>query len=162
MKHFIGDITIDPEFEIFSQLDKYKILSFNIDMRPIPMQSARFTTKGGKMVSYQPAKITTAKKYIQNYIKSVISQEDINFPVKSILAIYVMFCFQQNKTEKLINSWCFRNKRPDLTDNLMKLLVDAMKGLIYEDDSQIVFVQTSKITTYKDCISVKLLINTEE
>jgi len=47
------------------------------------------------------------------------------------------------KTKQMINQVIYPIKRPDI-DNLSYIVVNAMKGLIYEDDSQVVDLNLHK------------------
>lgn len=128
------------------------IINFRIPIRPIAMQSARFTTRSGKIISYQPRKITEAKKFIQNYIKYELQEYKNLFYTNKDIILCVVFGFKSKKNG-------FRNIRPDL-DNLLKFIIDAMKGIVYQDDSQIVYVNATKINAEEDFIDIKLIIGT--
>lgn len=113
-------------------------------MKPLSQQSVRFTTKNGRMISYQPRRIVEAKKYIQYLIK----EQNIGCYDSDII-LYVVFSFKSKKKG-------FKNTRPDI-DNLLKFIIDAMKGLVYKDDSQIVALSTMKINNKEDYIDIKIL-----
>ena len=51
----------------------------------------------------------------------------------------------------------YKNTKPDLPDNLKKLVNDAMSGLVYEDDSLIVTENdTAKYYGIGGCIIIEL------
>jgi Holliday junction resolvase RusA-like endonuclease len=51
-----------------------------------------------------------------------------------------------------------KTTKPDLTDNLQKLLFDAMQGLVYANDSQIWHVQATK-KIYHRTPGISLVLN---
>jgi len=46
-------------------------------------------------------------------------------------------------------------KRPDL-DNLLKFLLDVLKGIVFVDDSQVHLIEAKKIWSYRDYTTVEL------
>lgn len=128
---------------------KLKILGI-----PQSKQSARF--KNVKMGN---------KSFIKSYQKqSVIENErNIAFDIKSQLpldfkpydepvAVKVIFVFPplsgwSKAKKKLLESGetIYKETKPDLTDNLMKGLFDAMNGIVMIDDARVVKVQSEKI-----------------
>jgi Holliday junction resolvase RusA-like endonuclease len=133
-------ITSDP-----SQKDGIEIRLFGI---PLPKQSARM----GKHGVYQPQKY---KDRIKDYQSQMISQLPEGFEMfeNQVIIEEMTFVFPAlkkfNKSQMdIINGGEFipKTTRPDLPDNLKKLPLDAMSGIIYKDDSVI----------WKECLTRKV------
>lgn len=69
---------------------------------------------------------------------------DIDFPLHSKIAVKVsvLFAFIPPKSNK--GKYTYKTTRPDL-DKLIRSTLDAMTGIVYEDDSQVVKVEASKV-----------------
>ncbi len=107
---------------------------------PMAIQSVRFSKSG---IAYQPKKNKNWKNYIR---LSAISQLPNGFITLTcpIIINKAEFVFPapksfNKKQREIINSGGLIPKatRPDLTDNLFKGLIDALTGVVYNDDSQI-------------------------
>jgi crossover junction endodeoxyribonuclease RusA len=55
------------------------------------------------------------------------------------VSVELMFVFQPPKTVKRIAPWV----KPDL-DKLIRAVLDGLTGVAYEDDSQVILIQSSK------------------
>ena len=109
----------------------------------IPKQRPRFSHGH----AYTPKKtLDYEKKVKEEYLKEYptgIAFE--NKPLEMLLNVYMAVpkSFSKKKRDHMI---CFEypTKRPD-SDNLIKSVADALNGVCYTDDSQIVTVQVNKI-----------------
>ncbi len=115
---------------------------------PLPKQSARM----GKHGVYQPKKY---KDRIKDYQSQMVSQlpDDFEMYENQVVIEEMTFIFPALKKftkaqMERINSGEFipKTTRPDLPDNLKKLPLDAMSGVIYKDDSVI----------WKECLTSKV------
>lgn len=124
---------------------------------PKAIQSARFAKVGKFMKSYQPKEVTSYKGMIAY---SFLQQVGGGFaPTENpVVVTRLWFVFPLNKTTKkkdiaTVESWeinegygvdyeppkpLYKTTRPDLADNLSKGMMDALSGLLWKDDSQIV------------------------
>lgn len=128
---------------------------------PKPVQSSTFSTKNGVIRNYQPSKVTSYKGQIAY---SFLQQYPGFMPTdKPIFITRLWFVFPTNKgiTKKdmaIVTNWeadlvveatipqsgfvspmpLYKPTRPDLADNLSKGMMDALSGLLWKDDSQIV------------------------
>lgn len=107
----------------------------------------------------------TETPYIRSYQKKdvVEKQQNIGFEILKQLpkgfklmegALYVAVTFvfpvlksMSKKERDLIESGeiVYKTAKPDLVDNLMKGLFDAMNGIVFKDDAQICRVSSKKI-----------------
>lgn len=133
---------------------KYKI---EIPIRPMPKQSVRFNKKTGH--TYQPPSVVKYVETLRAAISEVWEYKVTDLP----LSIEVEFSF---RTPKSFPGWRRtlidgepepRPVRPDI-DNLTKPLLDAMSGIIYEDDAQVYHLSAKKQTATNDGISIVIAV----
>jgi len=126
----------------------YPSISISLPIKPISWQSVRYgTTKYGKMYSYLPKRIKDYKDSITLLAKQALNNNaNIELPTDKKVKIDAVFVFHKKMNEDEIE---YKNTKPDLTDNLMKPLADALNGVVWIDDSQIVDIKSSKINA--DC-----------
>ncbi len=121
---------------------------------PQSKQSARFRIvkkKSGQQFisSYQTKKVKDNEKNIAFDVKSQLPKK---FQVlDEPIGVKVKFMFPPLKswTKKLTKTLengekIYKPQKPDLTDNLMKGLFDAMNGIVFKDDSCVCKVESEK------------------
>jgi Holliday junction resolvase RusA-like endonuclease len=108
---------------------------FEINTKPVPQARPRFFVRdnGFKRFvgAYDPAKCKTFKEVIAWHAKIKAMECGLRRPVTGPISISLIFQMGRNGKE------VYHTKRPDL-DNLAKAVKDALRGIIYQDDSQIV------------------------
>jgi len=123
------------------------ILDFHIPGVPVPKQSARhraFIKDGKPMAStYQ----TKAVKEYESKVASIVgaalpSGFEIHDGPVHVLAVLFAFPAPKSISKKekdMIASggWMYKTTKPDVTDNLMKGLFDAMEGVVFTNDSRV-------------------------
>lgn len=130
------------------------MIEFKILGIPSPKQSARFYAKnfGGKTMikSYQKKEVVEKERNIAFEVRSQLPEGFI--PYDCPLSIEVLFVFpplsSMNKATKSAienGEIIYKPTKPDLQDNLMKGLSDAMNGVVFVDDSRICKVESQKI-----------------
>ena len=102
-------------------------IEFCVPGRPVPMARPRVTAHG----TYTPKECREYKKLVS--IMAAQTMKDSMKFENEPLECRVKFVFFLPKSRK--NPWA--TSRPDL-DNLYKAVTDAMNGIVYRDDSQIV------------------------
>ena len=123
---------------------------------PQSKQSARFRIANKK---------GSDKKFIMSYQKKSVKDNELNiaYDVKSQLpksyipfdepiSVEVLFVFPPLKSwskkklsELESGKIIYKDTKPDLTDNLMKGLFDAMNKIVYTDDARVCEVSSKKI-----------------
>jgi len=122
------------------------ILKLELFGEPFAKQSFRFAqmkSKTGKtfMVKYQPKKVKDGERNLRAQIIQQLPKSFIPFKESVIVeTCHFKFCppksFSKKKQEAIsLGAIVPKLTKPDLTDNLMKGLFDAMKGIVFSDDS---------------------------
>lgn len=117
---------------------------------PMAVQSVRFAKIGEFMRKYQPKKVGDWKNYVkmqaQNQLPAGFAmftgplriEVDFVFPPLESWPARIRKAFASGATVRKIT-------KPDLTDNLMKGLIDALAGIVWARDQQICEVSSRKI-----------------
>lgn len=100
---------------------------------PIPQKQTRF----GNGKAYDPSK--DDKKYIEWQIKPFAPKTPLKGPVKVDFTLYfpVPKGTSGIKKKQMLNHVIHHTKKPD-ADNCAYIITNAMKGIVYDDDSQII------------------------
>jgi Holliday junction resolvase RusA-like endonuclease len=121
---------------------------------PQSKQSARFRIAGkGPSQFVQSYQKKSVKDNERNIAFDVKSQIPLGFvPYNDAVGVEVLFVFAplkswSKKKIALLESGeqIYKETKPDLTDNLMKGLFDAMNGIVFTDDARVCEVKSKKI-----------------
>ncbi len=115
-----------------------KFIRIKLPLEPVPQGRARIAMKGGKVWSYYVEKTQKAK---EAYILLMKRHESKKFATHVPLRLSINFYRKRSR-------WVGKNeefpvRKSDL-DNYLKLAIDSMKGLLFEDDAQITKIIASK------------------
>lgn len=117
---------------------------------PVSQARPRFTTRGGYPKAYNTQAVNAQKKLIQNVAITTVDE-----PLTGALSVTLIFSKRPPKALK--NKWTREKptRRPDL-DNYIKLALDALNGIAWLDDSQI--VQLNAVKRYSDTPSTEIIV----
>lgn len=134
---------------------------------PKAVQSMRVARIGNFMRKYQPKDVMDWKNYIK-----VLTMEQLWEGFTPLCAnkgecieLRVVFTFplrssEPKKIQKFVaeGGRILHNRKPDVTDNLLKGLADALTGILWTDDSKVCIVSTLKVDgeTPSTDLSVKI------
>lgn len=112
---------------------------------PMPKQSVRaFVTDKGKVGTYQPTKYGQRVKDYRAQIKKQLP-EDFKMFTEQVRITKMHFVYPPLKSFTRLTmdriergEIIYKNTKPDISDNLKKLPMDAMSGTVYKDDGMIV------------------------
>lgn len=124
---------------------------------PQPHQSFRFAKNGRK---YKPKKIVQYQDYIKRLTKDQLPDGWTPIPSgSSIIVEYVEYSYAYLKStaKKYRTGKIPKTTKPDLQDNLNKALFDALEGIVYEQDQNIVEIKSMK-KYYSDKNYIKMKI----
>jgi Holliday junction resolvase RusA-like endonuclease len=128
-----------------------KSREFHVPGRPSAKARAR-TTKTGH--TYTPKPTQTAEgKVLECYLREYRDAPVILGPVW--LSIGIHFAYPKSWSKKRVAATKYHTSRPD-TDNIIKLVTDALNGVAYADDSQICEMRFSKRYADEDGLYVCL------
>ena len=120
-------------------------IQFTIPGNPVPKARPRVTRSGH---AYTPKKTADYENLVKAYaIKTMaehglkLTEEAIRLDVQAFFSIPVSWT--KAKKEKALNGDLKHTSKIDV-DNCIKAVQDAMNGIVYKDDSQIVLVAGSK------------------
>jgi Holliday junction resolvase RusA-like endonuclease len=132
-------------------------LIFSVEGDPVGKQRPRFTKTGR---TYTPKKTTDYESQIKAQALSAMGPSE---PLETPVAVYIYInhaipaSYSKKRKEACLN--CLeRPKKPDL-DNVAKAYLDAMNGIVYKDDVQVVSLHVTK--RYDTIASVHVCVKEE-
>lgn len=113
------------------------MILFELHSNPIPQKQTRFFRCGDAIRTYDPC--AKEKEQMQWQIKAYAPDKPLDCPLKIDLTFYLPIPKSTSGTRKrqMLNQVILPVKKPDI-DNLAYLITNAMKKIVYNDDSQIV------------------------
>jgi Holliday junction resolvase RusA-like endonuclease len=123
------------------------IVNFTVEGNPVGKQRARYAKRGNFVQTYTPDKTRNYESLIKEAaIEAMGSSEPLETPVT--LYLYIRAPIPKSLPKKRIEA-CLNGlekpiKKPDAS-NVLKSVEDAMNGVVYKDDSQIVNIHVSKV-----------------
>ena len=123
------------------------MVQFDVEGIPVPKGRPRHTVRGGFVHSYTPEQTRTYEAAVRERAKKAMgSSEPLETPIKAFF--YVRLPIPKTITKKRLEAIRSGSempiRKPDLT-NIVKSLEDALNGVVYKDDCQIVTIHTSKV-----------------
>lgn len=119
--------------------------------KPVPWKRVGINTKTGGVYDQQ----SKEREQYRWQLRSQFVDEPITGPIE----IKLLFRMPIPKTIKgrmrkdMLANYVYHTKRPDV-DNLEKLILDAMSGIVYADDCQIVMLNACKRYSDKPGITI--------
>lgn len=125
------------------------MLKFDILGEPCAQGRPRFTTISGHASAYDPPKSKNYKAYVKALAQEAILKQgwkytELPISVKITCSLTVPASKSKKFKAGALSGHLLPVKRPDV-DNLFKTITDALSGLAYKDDKQIVFATISKL-----------------
>ena len=123
------------------------MLTFKVDGDPVGKQRARYAKRGNYVQTYTPDKTRNYEALIKEAaIQAMGSNEILETPVNLYLYIRAPIpkSLPKKRLEACLNGSEKPIKKPDAS-NVLKSVEDAMNGVIYKDDSQIVNIHVTKV-----------------
>ena len=123
------------------------MVTFKVDADPVGKQRARYAKRGNFVQTYTPDKTRNYESLIKEAaIEAMGSSEPLETPVT--LYLYIRAPIPKSLPKKRIEA-CLNGlekpiKKPDAS-NVLKSVEDAMNGVVYKDDSQIVNIHVTKV-----------------
>lgn len=116
-------------------------LTFTIPGEPTAQGRPRFSTHGGFVKAYDPETSRNYKAYVKLLASEAMQRigltlTELPLGVEIIASVGIL-------KEQALNGLQLPIKKPDV-DNVAKIILDSISGIVYKDDKQII-----KLTVYK-------------
>lgn len=119
-------------------------LKLKIQLKPTPHQSVRVTRTGR---TYQPKKILDYKSNVQEAVReqlpSGFSCIKADTPIH-ITKLHYVFQYPKSMPKYKRQGMVYKYTKPDLHDNLNKALFDALEGIVWQRDQNVVAMDDVK------------------
>lgn len=118
------------------------MIYFTIPGEPVPKGRPRVTKQG---IAYTPKKTREYEALVKESFLSQVDQEPMEGPVRFAAAFYFKIpkSYTEAQVKEIESGEMLKTTKPDL-DNCIKSITDALNGLAYKDDSQIVRIIAAK------------------
>lgn len=126
---------------------------------PTPQPRARIVKRGAFATAYDPA--AKKKQAFRDAVRRQMHTEGVQFdqgtPISVHMAFYLPLAKSLSKAQKKAKlEGSAPTAKPD-ADNLSRFSTDCLSGIVYHDDSQIVYLSVSK--AYDDEPRTEITIN---
>ena len=131
---------------------------FTVFGEPVGKGRPRFAKRGNFVSTYTPQKTKTYEDEIRLMAKAAMgASEALETPVT--VAIYIRVgipaSFSKQKRKDALANIERPTKKPDI-DNIAKCFLDAMNGIVYLDDKQVVSLHITKV--YAETPAVEVMV----
>ena len=136
------------------------MIDMTIDIKPLPQPRPRFARRGNFVTTYDTPKIKTYKKHIEIAVKNEMVSKNISMTERPLI-INLTFTFAppksypKYKVKEIMGGKVQFTKNVDV-DNLAKAVMDAINGVAYKDDRQVVELNVKKRYGEKDAVHIKI------
>jgi len=123
------------------------MVTFCVEGTPIGKGRPKFARRGNFVSAYTPTKTRDYESIIAQAAKNaMLFAEPLKTPVAAYIYVTVPVPTSYPKWRKEMCLKGFQRpcKRPDL-DNILKAYLDAMNGIVYDDDTQVVSLHSTKV-----------------
>lgn len=132
------------------------MITFEVDGDPVGKQRARHRRVGNFIQTYTPEKTRSYEKQIKDAAKQAMGiTEPLETPIS--LYLYIRAPIPKSTTKKalqgILGGLIKPIKKPDAS-NVLKSVEDAMNGVVYKDDSQIVNLHVTKVYDKNPGVSI--------
>lgn len=122
------------------------MIEFTVPGQPVPKGRPKFARRGSFVQAYTPEKTASYENLVKVHAAQAMQgTAPMSGPLALMLTLFVQIPKSTTKRDRArISAGTFHpTKKPDL-DNVLKAVTDAMNGIVYEDDAQIVRITTMK------------------
>ena len=111
---------------------------------PVTQGRPRFSTKDGYVRAYDPVKSRVYKDFIRLHVRGMKFNLEANYQVNIRVFRGVPKSWSKKKKQAAKDGTVLPSSRPDV-DNYAKSVMDALTGVVWKDDSQIIKLSISKL-----------------
>jgi Holliday junction resolvase RusA-like endonuclease len=137
-------------------------IMFTVPGQPHGKGRPRFARRGNFVATYTDAKTASYEDQVRFYaLQAMGSSEPLKTALEAFIYIRLLVpkSYPKKRVLACLNGSEWPCKKPDL-DNVVKSFMDAMNGIVYGDDSQVVEIHTTKV--YAETAGVDVLIKEKE
>lgn len=121
--------------------------TFTVEGIPVGKGRPKFARRGNFVTAYTPKKTVDYESIVKEAGQAAMgSQEPLETPVSLYLYVRVPIpaSYSKKVTAACLDGSQKPTKKPD-ADNILKAISDALNGICYKDDAQIVNIHLSKV-----------------
>lgn len=132
-------------------------IKFTVLGEPVAQGRPRATTINGQVRMYDPKKSNDFKKYVRLVASQYAPKQLLEGPLSMTVIVYrpSLKSFSKKKAQEAEAGILRPITKPDV-DNYIKGIKDALKQVIWKDDSQVVDLRVSKYYSQKPRIEVEI------
>ena len=114
-------------------------LFFTFEIEPVPQLRPRVSSRGGYVRVYDPPKVKQFKSLLRSLAVNQYARPPLIGPLSVSLTFYrpVQSSISKTERERRLSNQSKPVVKPD-TDNYIKSTLDALNGVLWHDDAQIV------------------------
>lgn len=133
-------------------------VEFTVPVKPVPKGRPRFSTHGGAVRTFTPKRTLDAERVI-----ALAARRANNYAVPTSRPVSVSLVFgfaypkswSRKRTEEARRTTLRPQAHGD-TDNLTKTALDAVNGILWVDDRQVVRIEAEKVYGETDFVRMKV------
>lgn len=130
------------------------VAQFTIPGKPISKGRPKFARQGNFIRTYTPEKTVNYENLVKlAWMQSGCDKLDGDISAKITAYFSIPKSVSKKRRAYLIDT--YYDKKPD-ADNIAKAILDALNGIAYEDDSQVVSLEVIKVYNQEDKCDVIL------
>lgn len=120
-------------------------LFFTFEIEPVPQLRPRVSSLGGYVRVYDPPKVKNFKRILRSLAVNQYARPPLIGPLSVSLTFYrpVQRSISKAERERRLSNQSKPVVKPD-TDNYIKSTLDALNGVLWHDDAQIVKITGEK------------------
>ena len=122
-------------------------VTFKVEATPVGKGRPKFARRGNFVSTYTPTKTRDYEDLIREAAKQAMgSSEPLKTPVAAYIYITVPIpqSYSKKRSKACLDGSERPCKKPDL-DNILKCFLDAMNNIVYDDDTQVVSLHSTKV-----------------
>lgn len=137
------------------RIQEPSVISFVVYGEPVAQGRPRATTINGHARMYDPAKSHDYKDYVRLVASEYAPEKLLEGAVSLELNVYLPIpkSFSQKKQRDAEKGLIRPTKKPDM-DNYIKGICDALNGVIWKDDCQVIHLIAEKLYSFRPRIEI--------